>query len=250
MTTMAVPTATSPVVQIRHVSKQFGRAWALTDISADILPGSVVALFGPNGAGKSTLLRILATLSRPSKGQVTIGGLDVVRDAVAVRSMIGVVGHQSYLYPDLTAMENLLFHARLHGLTMSAAETRAADLAEQVGLSARLQDRVRTYSRGMVQRLALARALLPQPDLLLLDEPESGLDALATQALIAVLRQSGTRTVIISTHDVALGLDIATSALVLMNGRVRLHCLTDGLPQTEFSAWYRSEIQSAQTNAW
>jgi ABC-type multidrug transport system ATPase subunit len=209
---------TGVVVEVDRLGKSFGRTSVLRDVSLRIAAGETVALFGPNGAGKSTLLRVCATLMTPTAGALRLFGSDG-RNA-AVRRRIGLVAHQSFLYPDLTARENLLFYAGLY---------RVADAVQLVDAwLARVElvdagDRpVRVFSRGMEQRLSLARALLPDPELVLLDEPWSGLDAAAADwldALLGELRSRG-RTIVAATHDFARGLGVADRAVILHRGRI------------------------------
>jgi heme ABC exporter ATP-binding subunit CcmA len=208
------------MVTILGLAKRYYLRPVLTGVNYRMPTGRTVVLLGPNGAGKTTLLRILATLSRPSEGQVLVGSADVVRDAGEVRRMIGYVGHQPMVYAELTGMENLLFFAKMYGLPDGAA--RAKRLLERVGLHAKARDRVSTYSRGQVQRLALVRGLLHDPQLLLLDEPETGLDADAILQLAQLLRErhdAGLST-IFTTHQVEQGLVVSDEALALVRGRV------------------------------
>lgn len=214
VSTLAAPL----VVEAEGVGKAFGRAVVLRDVTFDVAAGEVVALFGPNGAGKSTLLRVLATLMRPTAGTLRLFG-DATAGA-ALRRRIGVVAHQSFLYPDLTARENLRYYARMYGLDV--AEERADAWLARVALGEAGDQIVRRFSRGMEQRLALARALMHDPDLVLLDEPWSGLDAAAggwLEGLLRELRSAG-RTVIVATHDFARGLAVATRAVVVHRGRL------------------------------
>jgi heme ABC exporter ATP-binding subunit CcmA len=192
----------------------------LTGINYCLPSGRTLVLLGPNGAGKTTLLRVLATLTKPSEGRVLVGSADVVRDAGEVRRLIGYVGHQPMVYAELTGIENLLFFARVYGLPDGPA--RAERLLTRVGLRAKARDRVATYSRGQVQRLALARGLLHEPRLLLLDEPETGLDTDAISLLAELLgerREAGLST-IFTTHQVEQGLVASDEALALVRGRV------------------------------
>ena len=207
-----------PAIVLENVEKRFGRIAALDGIDLDI-PSGALALLGPNGAGKSTLLRVVATLTRPTRGRIFIRGVDARKEPERVRADIGLISHQTLLYEDLTAGENLRFYGRLYGLGDLKERVRQA-LAE-VGLSGREHDRVRGFSRGMKQRLAVARATLHQPAILLLDEPFAGLDAAACAMLSARLRQLRRegRTVILVTHDLQRCLDLADRFAILNRGR-------------------------------
>jgi heme exporter protein A len=175
---------------------------------------------GPNGAGKTTLLRILATLARPSSGTVHVAGLDLVRAGIDVRRRVGFLSHRTLLYDDLTAEQNLGFYARMYDL--EDAPARIDELLRRVGLAARRHDLVRTFSRGMQQRLAVARAVLHRPELLLLDEPYTGLDPVAGQVLTALLAElaGDGRTILLTTHDLARGLQVGQRLVVLAHGGV------------------------------
>jgi heme exporter protein A len=192
-------------IELADVGRAYGERVALSRVSLVVEEGETLAVFGANGAGKTTLLRILATLLRPHHGTARVLGRELPREGWAVRSQIGFLGHEPLLYRDLTARENLRFHARLHGVAFERVET----LLDAVGLSARADDPVHTFSRGMVQRTAVARAVLHEPSLLLLDEPFAGLDPGAA-ALVEPLLSGGTRVVISHdptfTGDLALGL--------------------------------------------
>jgi heme exporter protein A len=203
-----------------EVRKTFEFKPALRGASLTIPAGATVALLGPNGAGKTTLLRILATLTRPSAGEVTIDGLDLRRDAQDIRRRIGYLGHQPLLYDELTAEENLDFFARVYGVRDRQA--RMGALLERVGLRHKAKDRARDLSRGQTQRLALARALLHEPSLLLLDEPDAGLDEQGVTLLEEILRERAAvgQTAVFTTHDLAWGLSVADQAVALVGGRV------------------------------
>ena len=207
-------------IRARGLGKSYGTQWALRGIDLDVEAGESVALFGGNGAGKSTLLRLLATLTSPSIGSLQLLGVDVARGAHPVRGAIGMVGDKSYLYSELTAAENLELYASLYRVEWNADRTKRALAA--VGLSVAVSKRVRDFSRGMVQRLALARATLHEPALLLLDEPDSGLDAggiACLQQLLLAERKSW-QTVVLATHNLELGLDLCRRVVVLGRGRV------------------------------
>jgi heme exporter protein A len=203
-----------------NLGRHFGRRKALTHVSFECHAGEIVGLLGPNGAGKSTLLAILATLLAPSAGEVRYGAHTAGVAGAALRARVGLLGHDLYLYPELTARENLLFFARLYGL--DAAVQRVESAIDAAHLSDRADDPVLTYSRGMRQRLALERALLHAPRLLLLDEPFTGLDQASTPALIARLkeRQRQGCLILLATHDLDVAEGLLSRALYLRNGRL------------------------------
>ncbi|MBI4333428.1 MAG: heme ABC exporter ATP-binding protein CcmA [Chloroflexi bacterium] len=209
-----------PVIDVRALTKYYGLQPALRNIDLRIDPGEVLVIFGPNGAGKSTLMRILATLAKPSSGAVTIGGLDLNAKANEVRRSIGVITHQPLLYDELTAYENLQFYGRMY--RVAGLEERIRNIISEVGLELRLFHRVRTFSRGMQQRLSLARALLHDPPILLLDEPETGLDQQASNLLKQKIDSYRTqnRTVVVTTHHLEHGLELASRIVVLYKGKL------------------------------
>jgi heme exporter protein A len=197
------------------VSKYFGSRVGVDDVTLDVAADESVALFGPNGSGKTTLLRMLATLSQPSEGRIELAGTELGRDNPGLRSRIGVVSHETFLYEDLTARENLRFHARLHGVDAERCEERL----QAVGLAARGADRAGEFSHGMAKRLALARATLHDPDLLILDEPFSGLDRTSLDQVLAELRGQTDTALLVATHDVDRGFDLADRVVLLADGR-------------------------------
>jgi len=210
----------SPAIETRRLVKSFGHQVALRGVDLAVAEGEFLTLFGPNGAGKTTLMRIVASLTRPSGGTVLLGGQDLGKAAAAQRRRIGLISHNPLLYGDLTAEENLRFFARLYDLADGAARIDA--VLEQVGLAIRRRDAVRTYSRGMIQRLAIARAILHDPDIMLLDEPYTGLDLQAADMLRGVLEElvAANRTVILTTHNLEQGLEMCSRAAILNRGRV------------------------------
>ena len=209
---------TAPAIAVRGLEKRFGFAVALGGIDLAVPPGRSLAVLGANGAGKSTLLRLVAGLARPSAGVVEIDGLRA--HGRAARARVGLVAHASFLYAALSARENLVFAARLHGVAAPAA--RAAALLEEAGLAAVADQPVGGFSRGMAQRVAICRALLHEPELLLLDEPLANLDPGAAGAVAPLIgRESGAARVLIS-HDVELGLAEADLVLGLRGGRPAL----------------------------
>lgn len=218
--TDAVPGTVSPAVRMRGLCKRYDERWVLRDITLDVSRGSYLALLGANGAGKSTLLHTLAMLNPASSGELALFGESANRPSPKLRSRIGMIGHQPMLYRDLSAVENLVFFGKLYGI--SRPDQRAADLLERVGLADRAASIVKTFSRGMVQRLSIARALMHAPDMLLADEPFSGLDVPSVHAvsdLLGELHADG-KTVILTNHDVRQSLELAQRVVVLRRGSV------------------------------
>ncbi|HET6765559.1 MAG TPA: heme ABC exporter ATP-binding protein CcmA [Longimicrobiaceae bacterium] len=213
------PEAAPPAVECRQVEKRYGPVPALRGVGFSLAPGEFLTLFGPNGAGKTTLLRILCGAVRPTRGQVRIAGHAVADGDGPWRRRIGLLSHQSFLYPGLSAAENLEFYARLYGLPDRRALVERA--LEAVGLADRRGDLVRTFSRGMLQRAALARTLLHDPEVVFLDEPYTGLDPHAAAMLngtLARLRDER-RTVVLVTHNLSQGLEMADRVAVQVRGR-------------------------------
>lgn len=230
------------------LGKSYGMQWALRGVDLEVEEGEAVALFGSNGAGKSTLLRLLATLTPPSIGILQVLGVDTARGAALVRGSIGVVNEKSYLYSELTAAENLELYASLYSVKWSAEHTGRALGA--VGLSGVASKRVREFSRGMLQRLALARATLHEPALLLLDEPDSGLDTggiACLQQLIAAGRERG-QAVVLATHNLELGLDLCGRAIVLERGRAVYSAPTGSHSLAEWRELYKTGGNVRATN--
>jgi len=225
------------VVHAEKLGKAFGRTVVLRELSFAVAAGDVVAMFGPNGAGKSTLLRVLAGLTTPTSGELRVFG--VAEADRATRRRVGVVAHQSFLYPDLTARENLLFYARMYGIaSASACVDGWLARVELADVGARP---VRLFSRGMEQRLALARALLHDPELVLLDEPWNGLDAAAADwlgALLIELRGRG-RSIVVATHDFARALGVATRVVIVHRGRIAWDAAVGPTTSSEIGALYR-----------
>ena len=208
-------------VSVRDVSRHHGRRRALARVSLECRSGEVLGLLGPNGAGKSTLLSILATLLAPSSGEVRYGATTAKEAGAALRSRLGFLSHDLHLYPELTARENLQFFARLYGVP--AVGACVADALELAGLAPRADDLVAGFSRGMRQRLALERALLHQPRLVLLDEPFTGLDDRSADALVDRITELGRNGAIVfaATHDFDYAARIATRAACVIRGRCR-----------------------------
>ena len=207
-------------IETHGLSKSFGHRFALRDIDLQVQLGEVVVIIGPNGAGKTTLIKVLATIMNPSSGSVFIDGLPVKNNAEEIRCKIGVVTHQIFLYSNLSAYENLKFYSRMYDVPR--AKERIHEVLAMVGMSARLYDRVGTLSRGMQQRLSLARALLHDPAIMLLDEPETGLDQQAISMLWQSLQteRGEKRTIVLTTHNLEWGLERCDCILILAKGKI------------------------------
>ncbi len=212
--------ASQPIIDVQALVKTYDLLPVLRKLSLQIQRGEFVALLGPNGSGKSTLLRLLCGLSRPTAGTIRIGGWDLPKEAAAVRAQLGLVSHKAILYDTLTAQENLRFFARLYNLPAASIDTRITEMLTQVGLARRAHDLVRTFSRGMLQRLSIARALLHNPDILLLDEPYTGLDQDASRVLDDLLRAAHAdgRTILMTTHDLSRAAILPTRIIILSRG--------------------------------
>lgn len=238
-------TEAPPAVEARGLEKRFGLRLAVGPLDLRLAPGQFTVVFGPNGAGKSTLLRLLAGLARPTRGEVWIGGQPVGQGGEEWRRGVGVLSHQTYLYPGLTAAQNLEFYARLYRLAQRGSRVEQA-LAE-VGLAERAGDPVREFSRGMQQRLALARTLLHDPAVVFLDEPYSGLDPHAAALLGSVLgrlRAEG-RTVLLVTHNLAQGLELADRVVVQARGRWVFDEPRAAIEPAEWAAAYSARVAAA-----
>jgi heme exporter protein A len=206
------------VIELGGLVRRYGEREALSDVSLSLHAGQTLVVFGPNGAGKTTLLRVLATLLRPHAGEVTVLDRRLPDEAWAVRGRVGLLGHEPLLYRELTVRENLRFHARLHGVD----EQRVEESIAAVALADRADEPLKTLSRGMVQRAAVARATLHDPELLLLDEPRANLDPAASELVEPLIGASARRTRVISSHDPAGGLAEADLVLGLRDGRAAL----------------------------
>jgi len=211
----------SKALELRDVSKYFGELAALRDVVLRVEPGEAVLVYGPNGAGKTTLLRTLASLSRPTEGQVLLGGEDVHRNPIASKARVGFVSHSTFLYGELSGRENLRFAATLFGL--DDAERRIDAALDLFAVRDRAAEPVRGLSRGLQQRVSLARAFLHSPGFLLLDEPFTGLDAAASRSLEAILARlpDEGKALVFSTHDFEQGAALARRLVAMEGGRVR-----------------------------
>jgi heme exporter protein A len=222
-------------VQVEGLSRHYGEREALSDVSLSLQEGQTLVVFGPNGAGKTTLLRVLATLLRPHAGDVRVLGCSVPERSWAVRGRIGLLGHEPLLYRELSVRENLRFHARLHGV----AGERVEQLLELVQLQQRADEPLRLLSRGMVQRAAVARAVLHDPELLLLDEPRSNLDPAAVALVEPLIGAASGCTRVICSHDPSGGLAEADVVLGLRDGRPALLRAASEVEAEEIGGLYR-----------
>ena len=230
------------MIEVKKLVKRFGLKTILRGVDFHVEPGEFVVLLGPNGAGKTTFLRILATLSRPSMGSVSVAGFALPAQSAAVRQRLGVVSHQPLLYGDLTADENLQFYGRMYNIP--EPHKRITDLLEMVGLSARRHDLVRTFSRGMQQRLAIARAVLHDPEVVLFDEPYTGLDQDASQMLDGVLKEVAARgrTVVMTSHDLARAEDLSSRFDVLSRGVIVASASRADLGDQNLLSFYKQAL--------
>lgn len=236
----------APLIELKNVSRRFGRVTALDSLDLALRGGESVAVFGPNGAGKTTLLRIIAGLIRPTNGSLFLDGEDLTHGHHdEARKRIGYISHHSLVYPELSARENLLFYGKLYNIENSA--DRADTLLTDVGLKSRADDAVATFSRGMRQRLSIARALINEPDIILLDEPFTGLDQHAAEMLIALLlRLRGeSRTIIMITHNLKIGLDVSSRAIIQAGGKLRFDKPTAEIDQAGFHDLYVNVVGGA-----
>ena len=231
-------TAQPWAIQVQGLTKSFGNHTALRGIDLKVSHGESVVIFGPNGAGKTTLIKMLATILKPSSGKITVAGLEFKDKAEEIRRQIGVVSHQTFLYDNLTAYENLEFYGRMYDVPRR--KERIHETADTVGMASRLHDRVGTLSRGMQQRLSIARALLHNPSIMLLDEPETGLDQQSSSIVWKVL-QRGTerkRTIILATHSLGRGLELCDRLLILARGKIAYESAKQGLDLADLEQAY------------
>jgi heme exporter protein A len=236
---------TTPAIRAEGLTRQFGAIRALRGIDLTVDRGETVALFGPNGAGKTTLIRILTLGLRPSAGHFRIEGFDPREGSLELRARIGVISHHTFLYDDLTAAQNIAFWSALYGVDSS--NSRVMHILEEVGLENRAEDAAGTFSRGMQQRLALARSLVHDPPVVFLDEPFTGLDPHAARMLrdiLGRLREEG-RTVLLVTHDLTRGLELSDRWCVLYRGRIADTGASAGEDPARFETRYFEGLQAA-----
>jgi heme exporter protein A len=235
----SVHASTPHAIETRGLSKSFGSHRALARVDLIVGHGECLTIFGPNGAGKTTLIELLATLSRPSAGSARVDGMDIRSHAFQVRRRLGVVTHSTFLYNELTVSENLRFYGRMY--RVPNLEHRIEEVASQVHLESRFHDRVGTLSHGMQKRVSIARAVLHNPSIMLLDEPESGLDPHATLMMREILDtlNSGDRTVVMTTHNLERGLEIADHVAILHQGSIVYRAPKQEIEVAGFQEIYR-----------
>lgn len=229
-------------IKVEGLTKFYGPLRVLKSLNLELKQGDFLVIFGANGSGKSTLIRILSTISRPSSGHVTIDGLDLEKQAKQIRQRMGVLLHNSLLYNELSVYENLVFYGRMfHVPNLSK---RIEELVNQVGMESRLQQRVGTLSHGMQKRVSIARALLHDPDVLLFDEPESGLDYKALQALLEMIKAPSRveRSAVMTTHSIELGFEWATHVAILARGQIQYIQNKKEISISSFINTYRSMV--------
>lgn len=231
-----------PIFRLDNVKKRYGHTEALKGVSFELAEGDFLSVFGPNGAGKSTLLKILSTLTKPSEGDIFFKGEPVKNMKDDFRRHFGVISHQPYLYENLSALENLLFYGRLYGVKDVAV--RADFILKKVELLSRKHDKVRTYSRGMLQRLSIARALMHEPDIILLDEPYTGLDQHASMVLSGILKEqfSLKKTIVMVTHNLSQGYELSSRVVVVKGGRFTLDKKKEEIPENDFEEIYMQAV--------
>lgn len=228
----------SCAIEVQGLTKTFGERYALRGIDLKVNRGECMVVFGPNGAGKTTLVKVISTLVKPSAGRVWLDGIDIRERPAQIRRRISLVSHQTFLYDDLTVYENLRFYGRMYGV--SGLEEKISEVVSWVQLESRLHDRVGTLSHGLQQRASIARAVLHNPSMLFLDEPEVGLDPQATTVVSDVLSRLNTdnRTVVMTTHNLERGLELGDSFVILDRGRVVYRAARDEIDTGSFKQVY------------
>ena len=237
MVELKTPSATW-VIEAEGLTKSFGNRHALRGVTFQVREGDRLVIFGPNGAGKTTLMNILSTVAKPASGTVRINGQDASRNVVPVKSQIGLVGHQTFLYDELTIHENLVFYGKMYDVT--DLQQRVREVAGIIGLESRLHDRVGTLSRGMCQRVSIARAVIHNPPILLLDEPEVGLDFRARTMMMEIVKlfDLGARTVIMTTHNLDQGIEMGNRVAILSKGELVYQATSEEISGKDFSDIY------------
>lgn len=237
------------IIEVQGLTKIYGFLPVLKSLDLTVTRGEYIALLGPNGSGKSTLLRLLSGLSKPTQGTIRIGGWEIPKEGMAVRSQIGMVSHKPLLYDNLTAYENLNFFGKLYNIPSAERETRINNLLAQVGLKKRATSLVRTFSRGMQQRLSIARALLNEPDVLFFDEPYTGLDQDAGDMLDDLLKTAHgeNRTVVMTTHQLQRASTLASRAVILSRGKIAYDENISNLSPSDLTTIYAQVTGGAST---
>ncbi|MBT5028391.1 MAG: ABC transporter ATP-binding protein [Nitrospinaceae bacterium] len=240
------PQPSDSVIKVHQLRKEFGVLKAVDGISFELKRGEFLSVFGPNGAGKTTLIKILAGLTRASSGTAIVAGYEVGEGRAEMRSEIGVISHSTALYGDLTPLENLIFLGKMYGL--ENPKDSALAVLEDVGLAPRRHDRVRTFSRGMLQRLSIARAILHDPSILFLDEPFTGLDIHASNVLKEHLQtlHNKKRTILMTTHDVSCGLEMCDKVALQVMGRFAFFEDVKTVEKENFEALYFDAVRNNQ----
>ncbi len=233
----------STAIAVTGLTKSFGNLYALRNLSFSLNKGEFLTIFGPNGAGKTTLIRILSTLTKASSGEIRIADFSFENDSEKIRRQIGVIAHQTFLYENLTAEENLRFYGRLYDV--ENLPKKIETLLSEVDLQLRKKDFVRTFSRGMQQRLAIARAMLHEPSILLLDEPYTGLDQHASEMLTNWLKRlrSAEQTILMVTHDLEQGMELADRIAVLVKGKLVLNQAQQEIDPKKFRQTYYDLVE-------
>jgi heme exporter protein A len=233
-------------IEVEGLGKSFGSHRALTDINLRVGSGEHVTVFGPNGAGKTTLIKVLSTLMKPSVGTVRLDSSDITKAPSEVRRRIGMVAHQTFLYDDLTVYENLKFYGKMYDVPK--LEEQIHGIVRWVKLETRLHDRVGTLSRGMQQRISIARAVIHNPSIVLLDEPEVGLDPHAIVMVREVLESlsTGERTVVMTTHNLEQGIEMSDRVIILDKGRIVYQEYRDRIDTATFRETYDRYTESAK----
>ncbi len=233
-------------ISVKGVTKTFGNFEALRGIDLSVKKGEFLTLFGPNGAGKTTLIKLLATLTKPTSGKLTVSGYDTLKEAEKVRASVGVISHDPYLYENLSAFENIKFFGDMYGLPDT--DTRSVELIRLLGLDKRMHDLVRTFSRGMKQRLSVARAIVHDPSVLLLDEPYTGLDQKGAQIFGDTLKWLKTheRTILMTTHNIEEGLHLSDRVGIMTSGKIVYESATSDLDRNSFKDLYLSRVEGSR----
>lgn len=234
------------ILFVKALRKTFGLIQALRGIDLELLKGEFLTIFGPNGAGKTTLIKILSSLAKPTSGVAYVAGFNIEDADPQMRSQIGVISHASYLYDNLSALENLVFYAKMHRL--ENPEERAAQVIDEMGLKARMHDPVGVFSRGMTQRLSIARAIINSPAILFLDEPYTGLDQHASENLkerLLVLRDAK-RSIVMITHDIPRGLEMCDRVAIMADGKKVFMGHIDDVDKNGFESFYYQTIANSR----